>query len=150
MMFFDATQLWYGLCCFIMLEPWSFYLLYCYCRRFIFHHQWWFVSKKHRLHYVWNAYHKYWFVVLVNFFQFVRNPNIELLNKSKTSCNIFNCNNNLTVLQSLAQLYDDSIQLRLSLCHHQLQKVDQNVGHLSVRNLQNEIIKTNSCVLLNN
>ena len=44
------------------------------------------------------------------------------------------------------------IRLWLSLCHHQLQKVEQNVGHRSVRNLQNEIFKTNfdTCVLLNN
>ena len=62
------------------------------------------------------------------------------------------CVIHLTVLQFLAQLYDDSILLLLSLCHHQLQKVDQNVGHPSVRNLQNEIFFTNSdtCVLLNN
>ena len=49
------------------------------------------------------------------------------------------CVIHLTVLQSLAQLYDDSIQLRFSLCHHQLKKVDQDVGYLSVRNRQNEI-----------
>ena len=48
------------------------------------------------------------------------------------------CVIHLTVLQSLAKLYDDSIQLWLSLCY-QLQKVDQNVSHFSVRNLQSEI-----------
>ena len=63
-------------------------------------------------------------------------------------CDTFNC---FAISRTVIWRFD-SIQLRLSLCHHQLQKVDQNVGHLSVRNLRKEIFKTNSdtCVLLNN
>lgn len=40
--------------------------------------------------------------------------------------------------KSLAQLYDDSIEFWLRFCHQQLQKVDQNVGHLSMTNLLNK------------
>ena len=102
-----------------------------------------------QMHYIWNAYHKYIFF----------NSCGTQISSFLTSPRLVNWNNfqllrviHLTVLQSLAQLHDDSIQLLLSLCYHQLQKVGQKVGHLSMRNLQNEIFKTNSdaCILLNN